>query len=172
MKKKIYPHSLVADEGLVEAQVVKLCYERPLHDSMVWIKSSVHVNALMRRYLGDQNLDLKEFAWVISLTISNRVLAISHLSTGNMTSTVVSARDIIQTALLLNAKAIILIHSHPSGNLEPSQTDHALTKHLARAMTLMDLNFLDHVILTSEGYYSTADDSSAYHFLKYKLPNA
>jgi len=61
-------------------------------------------------------------------------------------------------ALKSNACAIILSHNHPSGNLIPSNADQLLTSKLKQAGTLLDIKVLDHVIITSEGFYSFVDE--------------
>ena len=61
-------------------------------------------------------------------------------------------------ALKANACCLILTHNHPSGNLKPSNADEALTKKISEAGKLLDIQMLDHVIVTSEGYYSFADE--------------
>ena len=62
------------------------------------------------------------------------------------------------TALKANACCLILTHNHPSGNLKPSNADEALTKKISEAGKLLDIQVLDHVIVTSKGYYSFADE--------------
>lgn len=61
-------------------------------------------------------------------------------------------------ALKANAVAIILSHNHPSGNLKPSRPDEELTQKIKQAGMFLDIQVLDHVIVTSEGYYSFADE--------------
>jgi len=51
-----------------------------------------------------------------------------------------------------------MMHNHPSGNLKPSQLDIDLTKKIANAGRMLDINVLDHLIITNEGYYSFADE--------------
>ena len=53
---------------------------------------------------------------------------------------------------------IILSHNHPSGNLKPSRADEELTKKIATAGMYLDIKVIDHIIVTSEGYYSFADE--------------
>jgi DNA repair protein RadC len=60
--------------------------------------------------------------------------------------------------LLVGASGLILAHNHPSGNLTPSQADIELTKKIKAGGKLLEIQVLDHVILTSEGYYSFADE--------------
>ncbi|MEJ7830323.1 MAG: JAB domain-containing protein [Segetibacter sp.] len=61
-------------------------------------------------------------------------------------------------ALKSNACCLILSYNHPSGNLKPSHADEALTRKISEAGKLLDIQVIDHVIVTSEGYYSFADE--------------
>jgi DNA repair protein RadC len=56
------------------------------------------------------------------------------------------------------ASSIILAHNHPSGNLQPSNADKEITDKLKEAGKLLDINVLDHLIISHRGYYSFADD--------------
>lgn len=67
-------------------------------------------------------------------------------------------RLILQGALLTNATGIILAHNHPSGSLRPSSEDDALTRKIVEAAEIMNIRVNDHIILTSEGFYSYADE--------------
>jgi DNA repair protein RadC len=64
---------------------------------------------------------------------------------------------VLATALKCGATGIILSHNHPSGNLFPSDADDKLTKQIFEASKIMEIQLLDHLIITSEGYYSYAD---------------
>ena len=57
-----------------------------------------------------------------------------------------------------NAIAIVLIHNHPSGNIQPSMSDILLTKSIIMASQTLNLNVVDHLIFTDESYYSFADE--------------
>ncbi len=61
-------------------------------------------------------------------------------------------------ALKSNACSLNLSHNHPSGNLKPSHADEALTRKIYEGGKLLDIQVIDHVIVTSEGYYSFADE--------------
>ena len=63
-----------------------------------------------------------------------------------------------QIALKMNASSIIISHNHPSGQLTPSDADKTITTKIREAGKLLDIALLDHVIITSEGYYSFADE--------------
>lgn len=73
--------------------------------------------------------------------------------------TVVDVRIIAKYAVDSLAVGVILAHNHPSGNLKPSEADHRLTRQTKEGLKLLNIDVLDHIILTAEGYYSLADNS-------------
>ena len=64
----------------------------------------------------------------------------------------------MKTALLENASGLVLAHNHPSGNLNPSPEDDAITRKCKDACASLDIKFLDHLILTSKSYFSYYDE--------------
>ena len=100
---------------------------------------------------------LEEFK-VLFLNRANRVLQIFPVSQGGMTGTVADPRLILAGAIKIASCAMILVHNHPSGNLKPARADEDLTFKIREAAKYFDLKVLDHLIITSEGYYSFADE--------------
>ena len=111
------------------------------------------------RSVWSSHMDRIEEFWVLCLNRANRVLGWAKVSQGGLSGTVADPKVIFQTALKANAASIILAHNHPSGNRQPSEADIRLTKKMKECGGLLDLAVLDHLILTSEGYYSFADES-------------
>ncbi|HXI01191.1 MAG TPA: JAB domain-containing protein [Sphingobacteriaceae bacterium] len=103
-------------------------------------------------------IELQEQFKVLLLNRSNKVIGIYEVSSGGMCGTVADPKLIFSTALKACASSIILSHNHPSGNLKPSQADLNLTKKIKEGGILLDISVLDHVIITSESYYSFADE--------------
>ena len=103
------------------------------------------------------DLHHEEF-WMLMLNKANEIFARERLSTGGMAGTVVDVKFFFKTALDARAAAIIAIHNHPSGSLQPSQADIELTRRLCKAGQLLDLPLLDHLIISERGYYSFADE--------------
>lgn len=99
-----------------------------------------------------------EESYVLFLNRANKALGVSLISKGGMVETVMDVKIILQTALKAHASGIILSHNHPSGNLHPSETDKRITSKIMEACKLLDLNLLDHIIVTEESYYSFADE--------------
>lgn len=119
------------------------------------ITSSKIIFEIMQPIIGE--LPHEEF-WVLYLNNANKVIAKNQLSKGGMTGTVVDVRIIFKSALESGAVAIVLCHNHPSGNLKPSEADKEITKKVKIAGKSLDINVLDHLIVTQNGYYSFADE--------------
>jgi len=103
-------------------------------------------------------INLREDAVVLFLNRANRVLGCYRISSGGITATVVDIRIVLGIALKCLACGIILAHNHPSGEINPSHQDLELTRRLKEAAKLMEISLLDHLIVTSDKYYSFADE--------------
>lgn len=119
------------------------------------ITSSKSAFDIMQPILGD--LPHEEF-WVLYLSNSNKVIYKSQLSKGGITGTVVDIRIVFKTAFEQNAVNLIICHNHPSGILQASDPDKQITKKLKEAGKMLEINILDHLIVTSSGYLSFADE--------------
>ena len=105
-----------------------------------------------------QTLDHEE-SWVLFLTADNRLLCKEMITKGTLTSTPLDARTILRRALLNNAAAIILTHNHPSGNPSPSNSDIKMTSDIKEACHLMSITLVDHLIISTDSYFSFADNT-------------
>ena len=94
-----------------------------------------------------QDLDVEEF-WVLFLNQNYRLIKKIRISHA------VDIRIIIREAVIANCTVLVACHNHPSGGLKPSTYDDRLTTSLAKACQLMNIRFLDHVIVTDGAYYS------------------
>ncbi len=103
-----------------------------------------------------QDLNHEAFC-VIYLNHASRVIRHEIVSTGGLTGTVADTRLILKNALLQNANQLIVAHNHPSGNLQPSSADRELTRKLKEAAQIMDIKLLDHIIISTDGFFSFAD---------------
>jgi len=100
-----------------------------------------------------QDLDVEEF-WALLLNQHYRLIKKVRISHGGITETSVDIRIVMKEAVLSNCTILAVCHNHPSGNLTPSHVDKELTKSIKRACELMNIHFLDHVIVTDGQYYS------------------
>lgn len=112
---------------------------------------------LMKPKIG--NLAHEEM-WVIFLNRANRVLGMMKVSEGGGTSTIFDVKRILRSVILAQAEGVILCHNHPSGNLHPSGPDDNITRKFQDACKVMEIRFLDHMIITTDGFYSYSNSSS------------
>ncbi|MBR2302003.1 MAG: DNA repair protein RadC [Bacteroidaceae bacterium] len=100
-----------------------------------------------------------EESYVLLLNNRNRVIDNVRIATGGLTSTIVDIRLVMREALVKRATTIALCHNHPSGNLRPSSEDDRLTQNIVSACKIMNIRFLDHIIVAGNKYYSYNDES-------------
>lgn len=105
-------------------------------------------------------MEFREECYMLLLNRANQVLGWFRVSEGGVAGTILDPRLIFGIALKCNAVGVILAHNHPSGNLKPSGADISQTKRLVEGGKLLEISVLDHLILTSEGYYSFADEGA------------
>jgi DNA repair protein RadC len=141
----------VAEVELIYKTTVKNS-ERPA------IKSVQDAYNLLKQIWNENTMDLLESFKVLLLNRSNTVLGIYELSSGGITGTVADPRLILAAAIKALATSIILSHNHPSGGLQPSRADEELTQKIAEAARYHNIKVLDHIIISSEGYYSFANE--------------
>ena len=101
----------------------------------------------------------REVFYVIFLNKANKILGRWKASEGSLEGCIVPINMILNRALLVQAKSIIAVHNHPSGNLNPSDKDLLFSKKLKSAATIMDMNLIDSLILSPDkDYLSLADE--------------
>jgi DNA repair protein RadC len=135
---------------------VTAVYKRHHSIQDIKVSSSNDVDEYVRK-IYPVAINIREAMMVLYLNNSNRTLGYSVASIGGITGTVVDIRLILRDALLTQSTSIILVHNHPSGNLNPSQADVALTDKVRKAALTMDIKLLDHLIITDNQFYSFAD---------------
>ena len=97
--------------------------------------------------------------YILMINRANKVLGYTLIATGGVSATVVDPKVIFQAALKANASSIICAHNHPSGNNKPSDADIKITDKIKAAGQFLDINLLDHVIMTpDDNFYSFADE--------------
>ena len=94
---------------------------------------------------------------IIFLDTRHRLIRIVELFQGTVDGAAVYPRVVVQKALDNNAAAVVLFHNHPSGVAEPSEADRTITQKLSRALALVDVRLLDHLVVTDGAFVSLAD---------------
>lgn len=123
------------------------------------LKHTIKGSHEVAKYLNEKFKDLTyEVFAVIFLNQANKIIHFEVISKGGITGTVADPRIILRLALEFGAVSIILCHNHPSGNLNPSNADKAITKKIGDAASLMDIKLIDHIIVSDEGYFSFMEE--------------
>jgi DNA repair protein RadC len=160
---KLTIKELVKIKGIGEAKAITIaaalelgrrrqaasCLEKPT------VKDSREIAKYLQAMFRDH---LHEVFAVVFLNQANKINHFEIISSGGITGTVADPRIIMKKALEQDAVSIIICHNHPSGNLKPSRADEQLTLKIKEATKYFDINLLDHIIVSEEGYYSFADD--------------
>ena len=122
----------------------------------IQIRESKDSYKVLQPYLSD--LQTEEF-WAVFLNQNNRIVGKARLSAGGINQSVVDVRILFKTALEHLSTAIAIAHNHPSGNLKPSQEDLRITKQIADAGKILNIQLLDHLIISQNAYFSFADEN-------------
>lgn len=122
------------------------------------IEQSKDAADLFRKIWEEDTLEIYESMICIFLNRQNNTIGWLKVSQGGLSGTVTDNRLILATALNCLASGILMAHNHPSGNLTPSESDTKITQKLKAAGVIMDIQLLDHIILTEKDYYSFADN--------------
>ena len=123
----------------------------------VSIRSSKDVAAVLGPHM--RYLDHEE-CWVLFLSTDNKILQKRKMTTGSNINCLFDVQGIARQALLLQASGIIVSHNHPSGNPTPSKADMDETEKLRKALNVLQIQVLDHIIMSDYKYYSFADEET------------
>ena len=141
----------VAEVELVYKTQVKAS-ERPT------ITSSQDSYQVLLSIWNKDRLEMQEEFKVLLLNRANKVTGVYAVSSGGITGTVADPRLILAAALKSLSVAVILSHNHPSGSLKPSRADEELTMKIKEAAKYHDIKVFDHIIVSTDGYFSFADE--------------
>lgn len=158
--KKVKPKNLcVLDSDQYKAPVFDLIYRYEFNIiGQPQISSSGDAYKIFQAEWDEAKMDFVEQSKLMLLNSDCRVLGICDLSTGGTRETVMDRKILLAASLVRNATAIVIAHNHPSGSPKPSRKDVLLTKQLKKAAQAVDIVFLDHLVITRNGYYSLADE--------------
>jgi DNA repair protein RadC len=101
--------------------------------------------------------ETKEIFFVVCLNSANQIIKYQQITVGLLNSSIVHAREVFKVAIENNSANIILMHNHPSGNIEPSNEDIQITKKLVEAGKILDINVFDHLIIGHSNFTSMVE---------------
>ena len=122
------------------------------------ILSSQDVANVLRKLFDSDTINAYEQAFILFLNKSNKINGYYHHSSGGIDGTVMDIQMISGMALKSLSKGVIIAHNHPSGNINPSESDKEITKQLKEALELFNIKLMDSIILTDSSYFSFADE--------------
>ena len=120
------------------------------------VTSSIDAERVARKIF--QQTDIYEEMYILLLNNANKVIGHARISQGGITSTVCDPKLIAFYAINSLASGVIMVHNHPSGNPQSSGPDIQITKKVRDALRLLDVNLLDHLILTHDICLSMQDE--------------
>jgi DNA repair protein RadC len=128
-----------------------------MHDANVpvanrYIKTPEDAVAIVTDYL--RGVDREHFVGLY-LNSANGLITIHTISVGTLNASLVHPREVFKMALMVNAASVIVTHNHPSGNIEPSSEDIAITKQLVEAGRIFGIPLHDHIIVTEGNNYTS-----------------
>jgi DNA repair protein RadC len=116
------------------------------------ITSPRDLAALFREFA---DAEMSEALFVVSFGGRNNLLGIHRIYSGTATGTSVRVGELLRSALMMGAVGMALVHNHPSGDHQPSDEDIRLTADVAKAATLLDVQFLDHLVVGANGAFTS-----------------
>ena len=157
-------HSLMKTRGISTAKSIALLasielgkrvYDDNVVDSFIKITNSVEAYKYFSKYIKDE---VRENFMTIFLDNQQKYIAHKIMFTGTINRSDVYVRDIIREALIENSNKLIIMHNHPSGAVVPSKSDDEVTKRIVEAASLLDIQLLDHIIVSKNDYYSYVEE--------------
>lgn len=100
----------------------------------------------------------KEYFKIILLDTKNNIIRISEISVGSLNSSIVHPREVFREAIENSSSSIILVHNHPSGEIEPSHEDIVLTNRLVECGKILGIRVIDHIIIGDGIFYSFKEE--------------
>jgi len=143
--------------GIAKATQIKACFELGKRQDLEVDKTNFDISSpqkvakLISTTIKDK---AKEHFKLILLNSRNKVIAVTHISTGTLTASLVHPREVFKEAIRHSAASVIIAHNHPSGDPEPSEEDIRMTKKLVEAGKLLGIEVLDHVIIGRDRPFS------------------
>ena len=123
----------------------------------VKISKSEDAADFIRQFYSD-DIEIYESFFILLMNRANKVTGYAKISQGGVCGTIVDKKIILKYIVDSLASGVIIAHNHPSGNTSPSDSDIRITKEIRQLCELVDSTLFDHIILTSESFYSFADN--------------
>ena len=121
------------------------------------IRSAQDIYNYARKFYFD-DINIYESVFIIMLNQAMNTIGYAKISQGGVSSCLIDKRIVAKYAIESLASAVILVHNHPSGCLQPSKFDDKFTSDIQRCLQMFDIRLLDHVIISEDSFYSYNDE--------------
>lgn len=156
---EISAEELLRFHGISNAKAAQVLAVKELSKRISSIKAEEKVK--INSPLDVSTLLMEEMRWlkkehfkIILLDVKNKVIEIVNISVGSLNSSIVHPREVFIEAIKKSSASMILVHNHPSGEIEPSKEDINITKRLAETGKVIGIKILDHIIIGDGVYLS------------------
>ncbi|PID51387.1 MAG: hypothetical protein CR960_01150 [Pasteurellales bacterium] len=158
-------HSFCKIKGLGKTQFIQLQATKEIAkrylNQKIQLSTIINEPLLAILYFQSELEDYeREVFMVIFLNNQNQVIKSEKMFFGTINQATVHPREVIKEALKCNAAAILVAHNHPSGNCTPSKSDRELTNKIIDACDLVDIRFVDHIIVGKGDYFSFKEEEN------------
>jgi len=160
VSRKLY-HELLKFRGISKAKATQIIatfeLSRRLSQKRTLKNTKLSCSKEVYQYIGAELEHLhKERVVILLVNTKNTLIRKEILHEGSLSSSIIEPREIVKKVLDFNASGFFLIHNHPSGDSTPSKEDIEITKRIQKISTLLEVKFLDHIIIGSD-YFSFFD---------------
>ena len=140
----------------VTGEFILRAHKQKIEDEDIQINSPEKIYPFLKNLIGFKPVE--NFV-IIFLNSQNKIISHDIHTSGTVNQAAVYPREVAKKAIDLNAVSIILAHNHPSGNTEASESDIRLTNQIKEALNLLNINLLDHLIITKQSYLSFKNEN-------------
>ena len=112
------------------------------------------------KWFYDDDIEIFESFWIVLLNRANNTIGYALIGQGGTSSCVVDVKLIAKKAIDCLACGVVVCHNHPSGNINPSEADIKLTRSIKDGLRFLDIQLVDHIILSDTEYYSFSDNGT------------
>ena len=138
---------------------VKVKFDKYKKSELTKISTSTDIYEIAKKTFNADTIEWTESIMLYFLDRSNKVIGYYKLSNGGIAATLVDPKVVFTMALhVAGTCAIILCHNHPSGNITPSDSDIKISQIIKTIGKLLEIELLDHLIISNEGFYSMSDE--------------
>ncbi len=129
-------------------------------EQKIKVQNSSSVYRIMREILMRENSIERdhEHVWVLCLASNNKILNIELVSLGAINETTLQPMQVFRFVLIKGGVKLIMVHNHPNGDLEPSEMDKDVTDRMIQVGNIVNVEVLDHLIITERYFFSFKDD--------------